>query len=153
MALLQNRIPPPVVALALAGAMWWVARLTPRLDIALELRQGVALVFGLAGIAISLAASIQFHRVHTTVNPLRPEKATQLVTGGVFRLSRNPMYVGMLLGLLAWAVYLAAPLAVAGPALFILFIDRFQIVPEERAMERLFGAEFDAYRARVRRWL
>jgi protein-S-isoprenylcysteine O-methyltransferase Ste14 len=94
-----------------------------------------------------------FRRQRTTINPLHPEKTSSLVTGGIYRISRNPMYVGMALLLLAWAVYLESPAALLGIGAFIAYITRFQIIPEESLLSRHFGAEFENYRQRVRRWL
>ena len=103
-------------------------------------------------VAFAIAGVIAFRRSRTTVNPLHPEQATALVTRGVYRLSRNPMYAGMLLLLLAWATRLSNTAALAGPLLFALYITRFQIIPEERALTALFGEKYAAYRAKVRRW-
>jgi protein-S-isoprenylcysteine O-methyltransferase Ste14 len=87
------------------------------------------------------------------VNPLQPDAASSLVSGGVYRWTRNPMYLGMALVLLAWAVYLSSIAALAVLPLFIVYINRFQIEPEERALEARFGAQFERYRKAVRRWL
>jgi protein-S-isoprenylcysteine O-methyltransferase Ste14 len=84
---------------------------------------------------------------------LKPETATSLVTNGVYRYTRNPMYLGMLLVLLAWAIYLSAPAALMGPIAFWLYIQRFQIQPEERALVAMFGSAFTDYMSRVRRWI
>lgn len=100
-----------------------------------------------------LSGVMAFRRARTTVNPLNPEAATALVIVGVYRYTRNPMYVGLATMLVGWAVYLAAPLALLGPPIFVLFIARFQIVPEERALAEKFGREFADYRKKVRRWL
>lgn len=105
------------------------------------------------GLTFDLLGLIAFHRSRTTINPLRPERTSALVTQGIYRITRNPMYVGMALLLLAWAVYLSALLPFAGVPLFMSYITRFQIRPEERMIEKLFGAEFLGYAARVRRWL
>jgi protein-S-isoprenylcysteine O-methyltransferase Ste14 len=94
-----------------------------------------------------------FRRARTTVNPLKPESASSLVASGVYRVSRNPMYVGLCLVLLGWAVMLSNVLAYAIVPVFVLYMNRFQIGPEEAALERVFGADYVAYRARVRRWL
>jgi protein-S-isoprenylcysteine O-methyltransferase Ste14 len=116
--------------------------------------RGVAAVLGVAGgLAVSLAGVIEFRRARTTVHPLRPERASALVSGGIYRFTRNPMYVGMLTTLLGWAAWLAAPWALLGPVAFVAFIGRFQIAPEERVLQRLFGADYEAYTRRVRRWL
>jgi len=150
---LENRIPPPLVATAFAIAMAVCAGLLPALSVRFAGQGLVAAVPLAAGIVVIAIAIFGFVRARTTVNPLRPEDASALVTGGVFRITRNPMYLGMALVLAAWAVWLgnaAAALVVAG---FVAFISRFQIAPEERALRAHFGAEFDAYARRVRRWL
>ena len=87
------------------------------------------------------------------MNPTKPGATSSLVTGGVFRLTRNPMYLSLVLYLLAWAVYLSNWLALLLVPLFVLYLDRFQIKPEERALSALFGPEYASYQARVRRWL
>jgi protein-S-isoprenylcysteine O-methyltransferase Ste14 len=150
---LELKIPPVGVFLLFAAAMWLLARLTPphAFDVTFRLGLITALlaasaVFGLGGVA-------HFRRAGTTVHPLRPEQSSALVTGGVYRLSRNPMYLSLLLALLALGLGLSNLFALAFAALFVPCMNRFQIVPEERAMERLFGDEFAAYRARVRRWI
>jgi protein-S-isoprenylcysteine O-methyltransferase Ste14 len=76
-----------------------------------------------------------------------------LVTGGIYRLSRNPMYVGLVLFLMAWAIQLSMLWPYIGPVFFIIYINRFQIAPEERVMENKFGVEYSAYKNKVRRWL
>ena len=114
-----------------------------------------ALAFPVAALGVSLdaIALLHFFRRRTTVNPLKPASAAALVTGGIYRFSRNPMYLGLATLLLAWAFYLGNLAALAGVALFVLYMNRFQIAPEERALEARFGAEYIAYRTRVRRWL
>lgn len=100
-----------------------------------------------------LAGVISFRRARTTVNPLKPETATALVTSGVYRYTRNPMYLGMLAILVAWAAFLASPAALLGPLGFWTYIQRFQIRPEEKMLTSLFGRAFTDYTSRVRRWL
>lgn len=104
------------------------------------------------GAAFDVAGLVAFRRASTTINPLHPERASALVTGGVYRITRNPMYVGLAFALLAWAAYLGSPWALLGPVAFVGYITHFQIVPEERILRARF-AQFDAYAARVRRWL
>jgi protein-S-isoprenylcysteine O-methyltransferase Ste14 len=113
----------------------------------------LALGLGAAGLVLDAAALAAFVRARTTVNPLRPEKSSALVRSGAYRLSRNPMYLGLALLLAGWAIWLANALALALLPAFVAWLDRFQIRPEERALAARFGAEYEAYRARVRRWL
>jgi protein-S-isoprenylcysteine O-methyltransferase Ste14 len=150
---LDTKIPPPVVAVATAAAMWALARVGPHRP--LDAASGVPLAIGLAivGVGFDLAGLVAFRRARTTINPMTPQRTSALVTGGVYRITRNPMYVGLALLLCAWAIHLAAWWPWLGPPLFVAWITRFQIRPEEHAMERLFGDDFRAYAARVRRWL
>jgi len=149
----ELKVPPPVVMVLTATAMGLLAMATPRLAWPLLPRMLAGLAIALAGGAVAAAGARAFRRAATTVNPLKPHKASSLVTTGVYRFTRNPMYLGLLCVLAGWTVFLAAPLALAGPVAFVLYIGRFQIAPEERVLSSLFGADYAAYRARVRRWL
>jgi protein-S-isoprenylcysteine O-methyltransferase Ste14 len=153
MSWLEARIPPPIVAATIALLMWLAAPATARLLAAPSLRLTLGLVIALLGGIIAVAGTVAFGRARTTVNPLKPEQASALVTGGIYRATRNPMYVGMALVLAGFAAWLWWWPALLGPATFIAYITRFQILPEERALGASFGAEFAAYRRRVRRWL
>lgn len=150
---LELKIPPPVVTLATAAAMWGLAQLLPVVALPRGTRLAAAGLLALAGMATSGWGIAAFRRARTTVNPHKPAKATSLVTSGPYRLTRNPMYLGLLLVLAAWTVFLASLPAVLGPVAFVLYIVRFQIIPEERVMEGLFGDAYLAYKARVRRWI
>lgn len=150
---LELKVPPPIVALVTAAAMWGISRLGAAIEIPDLVRHIVTATLGVAGGCISLAGVVSFRRAETTVNPMKPENTSSLVTGGIYRVTRNPMYLGLLLVLLAWAVFLSSAWALVGPVAFVLYIDRFQIAPEERVMTALFGAGYFAYKARVRRWL
>jgi protein-S-isoprenylcysteine O-methyltransferase Ste14 len=141
------------VGLIVAGGMWIVAHLPPILPLPDLVRLSVAVVLGVVGVAVAIGGVVSFRRAQTTVNPLRPETSAALVSTGLYSFTRNPMYLGMALALLAWAVYLLSVWSLPGPFLFALYITRFQIVPEERVLDRLFGAPFAAYKKRVRRWL
>jgi len=152
MRLLEHRIPPPVVGLVVAGLMWPVAALPPALPLSGGVRVVIALLVAGIGLTFDLLGLLAFRRSRTTVNPLQPQKASALVTDGVYRVTRNPMYVGMAFLLAAWAVYLGSLWTFLGPVLFIVYITRFQITPEERVLRARF-AEFEAYAAHVRRWL
>ena len=150
---LEHRIPPPVVGALVAAAMWALAGLGPPFDLAPPTRHVLVAALVALGLAFDLLGLLAFRARRTTVNPLKPDRASALVTRGVYRVSRNPMYVGMALLLLAWAVHLSSWLPLAGPALYVAYITRFQIQPEERALQTLFAQEFTNYMARVRRWL
>jgi protein-S-isoprenylcysteine O-methyltransferase Ste14 len=133
--------------------MWTVARVPPILQLPKIVRLLVVAVLGAIGVVVALSGVLSFRRARTTVNPLKPETSAALVSTGVYSFTRNPMYLGMVLVLFAWAVYLSSILSLAGPAFFALYITRFQIVPEERVLGGLFGPSFVEYKKRVRRWL
>ena len=150
---LEHKIPPPVVGAIIAAAMWGLASLQPFLPIPPFARDAAVAVFIAGGVAFDVLGLVAFRRARTTVNPLKPRNASTLVTHGIYKFTRNPMYVGIALLLTAWACHLSALLPFLGPVLFVLYINRFQIEPEERALKALFGQEYAAYAARVRRWL
>jgi len=107
----------------------------------------------LAGGATALAGDLAFKRAETTVNPFKPQNTSSLVTSGVYRFTRNPMYLGLLMVVLGWGAFLCSALALLGPVAFVTYITRFQIVPEERVLLAKFGMTYAAYIGRVRRWL
>ncbi len=150
---LVHRIPPPVVGAAVAAAMWGAAPLGPPLVFAAGPWTVVVALLAVAGLALDALGLFAFVSSRTSFNPLRPDRARVLVTTGVYRFTRNPMYLATALWLLAWALHLNAWLPFAGPVAFVLFITRFQIRPEERVLAQRFGEAYAAYAAGVRRWL
>ena len=105
------------------------------------------------GIIVAVLGFWAFRQAKTTINPVNPEKASSVVTGGIYGYTRKPMYVGLTSVLVGWAIWLSVPWAFLGPVALLLYLTRFQIIPEERAMSSKFGHEYDEYRQRVRRWL
>lgn len=150
---LELKIPPPVVAPIVAAAMWMNSISGPKLDLPFEVRLGIAVAIAVVGVTFDLLALFAFRKARTTINPLKPQKTSALVTSGIYRFSRNPMYVGLVGFLLAWAAFLQSLWPLAGPILFVFYINRFQIEPEERLLAQRFGEEYRSYKARVRRWL
>jgi protein-S-isoprenylcysteine O-methyltransferase Ste14 len=153
MRTLELKVPPPLVTLLAAAAMWGIARVTPAIEASARMRLIAAIVIALAGIATGVSGVTAFRRAKTTTNPLKPETSSSLVTSGIYRFTRNPMYVGLALVLLAWAVFLSSPWALLGIVVFVLYMNRFQIMPEERILAGMFGTAYSAYQGRVRRWL
>lgn len=153
MQALELKIPPPAVALLVAVAMWGIAAATSRFEISAAVCDTVAIVIALVGVGFAVAGVLAIRRARTTISPLKPDATSSLVTSGVYRVTRNPMYLGLSLALLAWATFLSSAWAFLGPIAFVLYIGRFQIAPEERALSKLFGPAFAEYRSNVRRWL
>ena len=153
MSALETRIPPPLVGLIAGIVAWLVSSAFAPTSVPAFVRLTVALALVLIGFALAGAGARAVSRAKTTLNPTKPETATALVTSGIYRYTRNPMYLGMAACVLAWSAWLGTLAGLIGAPLFVLYMNRFQIGPEERALGRLFGAEFSDYRARVRRWL
>ncbi|MDF0652607.1 MAG: isoprenylcysteine carboxylmethyltransferase family protein [Nitrospira sp.] len=144
---------PPLAIVFLFGALMWFASSSSMFVIALPWRSAFAAIFYCVGSAIVLAGVLTFRRMKTTVNPLTPEATTTMVTSDIYRFTRNPMYLGFLLILVGWAIELSHLLPFTILPLFVWYMNRFQILPEERALASKFSEAFTAYKRSVRRWL
>jgi len=151
--MLKLKIPPPIqtliAALAMFGLNEWYEISVFETDLVLLV---VVICCFLASFFLT-SAVLGFVKFKTTVNPLKPETTTSLVTSGVYRYSRNPMYAGMALFLFAWFLWLSNPLNIVIFAAYVAYITQFQIKPEEKALSKLFGEQFDSYCKNVRRWI
>ena len=150
---IELKIPPVAQFLAVAAGMWLVARYVPALSADIPVRRLLVVLFFCASAVVAIPAIAAFRSAGTTVDPRCPEKASRLVIRGVFRYSRNPMYLGLLFLLIAWAIYLSNLLGFAFLPVFVLGMNRLQIRREEEAMEAQFGEDYRAYKAAVRRWI
>lgn len=150
---LELRFPPVAVSLVVGALMWLGAWAAPALGFGMPLREGVAIGCCAVGVVVAVLGVVSFRRAGTTVHPLEPGKTSALVVSGIYRVTRNPMYLGLLLLLAGWASYLGNAMAFLIAPLFVLYMNRFQIGPEERALASMFGEKFTTYKARVRRWL
>ncbi|TMH31976.1 MAG: isoprenylcysteine carboxylmethyltransferase family protein [Betaproteobacteria bacterium] len=140
---MRLRIPPPILMLVAAGFMWV-------LDHWMPLARWIAPPWNRV---IDVAALVRFRKAGTTVNPLDPSKASYLVTEGVFRVSRNPMYLGLVLLLIGWAIWLGSVSSLVVPPLFVIVITVVQIIPEEQALHERFDQEYAPYQRRGARWI
>ncbi len=147
------KVPAPAQALAVGILMWLVTMVLPGWVFSFPGQGLMAVVLTVAGFAIAMVAFAAFVRRKTTVSPLAPAAASTLVVTGIYQVSRNPMYLGLLLMLMGWAVWLGHPLNGGLLVLFVVYITVFQIKPEEEALAKKFGPSFENYRRRVRRWL
>lgn len=153
MRALELRIPPLLLMLVVAAAMVPLGMLLPALTVPFAGHRAVGLALLVAGAAALLGAALQFRLQRTTVDPRQPAKASRFVARGLYRFTRNPMYLGMaliLLGVAAWSAHGLGYLLVVA---FCVYLTELQIKPEERALEERFGAEYTAYKAKVRRWI
>ncbi len=150
---MQLLIPPPLVLVIAGVAMWAMDRMLPFARVTSTLLPPLAMALLVSGLVLMIAAAASLVLSRTTINPLRPDNASRLITSGIFRRSRNPIYLGDLLLLAAWALWLGNALNAAWLGAFVWYIQRYQIAPEERALSRLFGETYRTYCANVRRWL
>jgi protein-S-isoprenylcysteine O-methyltransferase Ste14 len=150
---MELKIPPVALVLLIGGLMGVAAWRLPTLTFPLPGRAFIAGGLAAAGAVVCLLGVASFRRARTTVNPMTPEASSSLVVVGVYRGTRNPMYLGFLLMLCGLACFLSNAVAAALLPVFVLYMTRFQIRPEERALEARFGADFIAYKGRVRRWI
>lgn len=149
----QLRIPPAMLVMVFAAAMFGLAWLVPSAAIDIPARLSAAASLAALGGAVAIAGVMAFRQHRTTVNPLTPKQASALVATGIYRFSRNPMYLGFLVALVGWAIFLANGAAALALPAFVLYMNAFQIKPEEQALAEKFGHQFTAYTQAVRRWL
>ena len=150
---LELKVPPVAQVIIAAAAMYGVSKMAPTLTFSLSGSTILAVGLGVIGLSLGIMGVSQFRIAQTTPNPQALEKVSRLVTSGIYRYSRNPMYVGLVLILSGWAFHLSHFLAFVVLPIFVLYMTRFQIQPEERVMARKFGKTYQDYVSRVRRWI
>lgn len=155
MARFENRIPPPLLWVIASAVTWIVARLD--LDgspLESTTSEWLGVLFAVVGIGIAFAGLREFSKANTTVDPHKVENASTVVSSGIYRFTRNPMYVGLVLMSIGWGLRLGTAIGmVIGTGLLLVALTVLQIRPEERALSAAFGSEYDEYKASVRRWL
>lgn len=149
--MLDTKIPPPIVAILIGVGIYFSRNWLPQFDSDYLFYAGLACE--LLAVVINLTAIFSFIKNKTTINPVKPQTATSLVTTGVFAFSRNPMYLGLLLFLFGFALQVNIVGGIPLLVLFVLYLNAFQILPEERAMLEVFGDEYRVYMKKVRRWI
>lgn len=150
---LEARFPPPVVMLVLGAAAYGISHFAPRATFHLPFSTVAAVMLVITGLALNLLPKLSFRQANTTVNPLQPGRTTRLITSGIYHYTRNPMYLGHAAILSGWTLHLGNTISLVVVPAFVIFITRFQIVPEERALGSIFSDDYKAFRLRTRRWL
>ena len=148
---IKTKFPPPLVALTFGFLINYTKNIFPKIEIKNKIIFGSSMI--ISGLIIILFAIILFKKYQTTITPLNPFNATKLMTDGIYKFSRNPMYLGLLLVLLGISIILNLTGGFFLIPLFILYLNLFQIIPEENAMVDLFKDEFLEYKKKVRRWI
>lgn len=150
---MKLKIPPAIVACIFGGVMWLID-LYLNIDwLNFKLTVWISIVFAGMGGLFGFIGLIQFCRHSTSIDPHKPDKARSLVTNGIYRISRNPMYAGLLLILTGYGFYLGNMLTFAMPLLFVEYMNRYQIMPEEEVLADKFGDKYLRYKNEVPRWL
>jgi protein-S-isoprenylcysteine O-methyltransferase Ste14 len=153
MQVLELKVPPVALSMVFAIVMWAASAVFSAASLPLPRASIVAFAFALIGGGTAVAGVSAFRRHHTTVNPMKPEETASIVTAGIYRFTRNPMYLGFAFVLVGWAMYLENLAALLLVPAFVAYMTRFQIKPEERALLAKFGPSFADYMAMVRRWI
>ena len=150
---LELRIPPPLVMLLFMVTVFGFDKIMPFTLFYLPwLTYASVISLVTLGGVIALWGMKEFKNAKTTVNPLKPESSSSLVSSGIYQYTRNPMYLGLLLILLSAVIYTQHPLGLVSALGFVLYMNRFQIEPEEKMLVKLFGDEFVDYSNQVKRW-
>ncbi len=150
---MKTKIPPPIITLTFAAIMWLISSQLAIGHVLIPGTNVIAIFVALVGVAVVGLAIRDFQKAGTTINPHTPAAASELVSKGIFNRSRNPMYLGMLIVLTAFAIWLGSALNIAMLILFVWSMTMLQIKPEEEALSEVFGQAYADYRARVRRWI
>jgi protein-S-isoprenylcysteine O-methyltransferase Ste14 len=150
---LEIKVPPVLVAFIFALLMWLLTLVVPGIFIAASVVWPSVIILVVIAAFFSIAGVVSFKKASTTVNPTTPDASSSLVTSGIYTRTRNPMYLGFLFFLFAWGVYLSNLYSIIFSAGFVLYMSRFQILPEETALLSRFGKPYSVYMSRVRRWL
>jgi len=153
MSNLELKVPPVIGLVLFAFFMWVTGRTFSMTSINFPYALMFAIVAFLIGTGIAIAGVLSFHNAKTTVNPIKPQASTSIVTSGIYRLSRNPMYLGFLVILVGWSVFLSNSFTFLFLALYVIYMNHFQIIPEERILTDKFGDTYIRYKQSVRRWL
>ncbi|MDA0147470.1 methyltransferase family protein [Vibrio sp. LaRot3] len=153
MTFLERKIPPVALFLILALAMVKLDHMLMGFEVSLPLPMVIFALVVVIATVIGLAGVFEFRKAKTTVNPVKVEQASSVVDSGIFSYTRNPMYLGLVMVLFGLAYWQQNIVCFVMPLVFIFYMNKFQIEPEERALEMLFGAEYLDYKQRVRRWI
>ncbi|MGX2987324.1 methyltransferase family protein [Ursidibacter sp. B-7004-1] len=146
---MELKLPPPLVAFICAVIIYFL----PNYAETNWAYRCFAVICFIFGVVVDLCALWAFWKNKTTINPLDPNKTSALTREGIYRFTRNPMYLGLVCLLLAWAFWLGNAFALLVVWGFIVYITRFQIKPEERILAQKFGEIYQEYCQKVPRWL
>ena len=147
---LKTKIPPPIVTLLCIGIIYLFEN---KIEYSQPYFKAIGIIFLILGFIIIFLAVLKFIKIKTTVDPTRPHKTSNLVISGIYKITRNPMYLGMLFLIMAYTIYTNNVVGSITIPIFIFYINKFQIEPEEIEMRKKFGESFENYCKKVNRWI
>ena len=147
---LNTKIPPPIVMFLCIGIIYLFES---QIEYSQPNLKAAGIIFLILGLIIIFLAVLKFMKTKTTVDPTRPHKTSNLVISGIYKITRNPMYLGMLFLIMAYAIYNNNIFGCIVIPVFIFYINKFQIEPEEIEMRKKFGESFENYCKKVNRWI
>ena len=148
---MKTKIPPPIIALVMIVLIYLSSLLI--VPTTFNYQNSLSILVLIMGLACVLPSFRLFARYKTTISPLTPSDTAALVTEGMYRYSRNPMYLGLLLITIASTIWFGTWLGIIINIVFIFLINFLQIIPEEEALLEIFGEEYEEYKKNVRRWI
>lgn len=150
---LELKIPPPLIFTFFAFLAWLIKYTFPFVNIEFNGQKLLTIIFVGIGGLFGLSGIKEFFSARTTINPHKPQNVGKLVTTGIYKITRNPMYLGLLLVLIGWLIYLGNILSIAALLFFVWYMNRFQIGPEEKVLEQKFGEDYRNFKQKTRRWI
>lgn len=142
---------PPVVALVFVLVAYFLGRFIPLPFVMPSVLRYVGAALVVVGVLLGLGAFLEFQKARTTLDP--HGSTTQIVTSGVYRFTRNPIYLGFLLMIIGLPLYLGFVWGIVLAPLYIFLMNHLVIQHEEQYLERKFGDVYTSYTSRVRRWV
>ncbi|WP_318496241.1 methyltransferase family protein [Photobacterium leiognathi] len=146
------RVPPPILLLLSILGMHLLSRFYPVMTFDFDGKSLLISMLCFIGVIPGFTAIIAFAKANTTIDPRYPQKTSRLVTTGIYRFTRNPMYLGLVFFLFAAAFYFSALSCFVVVPVFIWVMNNFQIEPEEAVLLAMFGEDYQHYCQTVRRW-
>ena len=145
------KIPPPLLVLILVVSNYFSSK---KIDLILLPNQDItSIIIFLIGMLILINPIFKFIKSKTTIDPIKFKKVNKLITSGIYRYSRNPMYLGLLMLVTSTSIFYLNIFSITTPFFFYYWINRFQIKREEIFLTEKFGKEYLLYKTKTRRWI
>ena len=145
------KIPPPILVLILVSSNYFSSK---KIDLFhLPNQNLISILILLIGMLILINPIFKFIKSKTTIDPIKFKKVNKLIISGIYKYSRNPMYLGLLMIVISTSIFFLNIFSITTPLLFYCWINRFQIKREEIFLTEKFGEEYMSYKIKTRRWI